>query len=299
MFKQIAVGVDEQQDGRDAIALARNLLAWDGELTLAHVYEGDSFFDQGARTGVLDLERRPAFEPLEKTCRETGVEARVRWRAAPSVGQGLHDLCEEIDADLLVVGSSRRGLLGRVLVGDDTRASLNGTPCATAVAPAGYSRESRALRKVGVGYDGSPESERALELARLLAADTGATLSAFEAIVVVPARYLIAAEHRPLHDVVDTVAAEAREKILALGGIEAHAAYGRPAEQLATYSAGLDLLVVGPRGFGTMGRLLHRSTSQQLARTARCPLLVVPPSARMVEAGEPMARHHATTAVSS
>ena len=299
MFQQIVVGVDEYQDGRDAIALARNLLAWDGELTLAHVYQGDSFFDQGAMTGVLGLERRPAFEALDQTCRETGVQARVRWRAASSVGQGLHDLCEEIDADLLVVGSSRRGRLGRVLVGDHTRAALNGAPCAVAVAPAGYSRDPGAIGKIGVGYDGSPESERALELARLLAADMGATLSAFEAIVVVPARYLIAAEHRPLHDVVDGAAAEAREKILALGGIEAHAAYGRPADELAAYSASVDLLVVGSRGFGPIGRLLHRSTSQQLARTVRCPLLVLPRSAPMVERGEPMARDRVTAAVSS
>ena len=292
MFKQIAVGVDEQQDGRDAIALATNLLARDGELTLAHVYEGDSFFDQGARTGVLALERRPAFETLEKTCRETGVKARVRWRAASSVGQGLHELCEEVDADLLVVGSSRRGLLGRVLVGDDTRAALNGTPCAVAIAPAGYSREPGGIGKIGVGYDGSPESERALELARLLAADTGAALSAFDAIVLLPARYFTAGP-RPLTEAVDSVVADARAGILALGGIEAHAAYGHPAEELAAYSTVLDLLVVGSRGYGPIGRLLHRSTSRQLARTAHCPLLVLPSSARMIEASEPMAREHA------
>ena len=36
MFKRIVVGVDEHEGGRDAIALAKNLLASDGELTLAH-----------------------------------------------------------------------------------------------------------------------------------------------------------------------------------------------------------------------------------------------------------------------
>jgi hypothetical protein len=34
-------------------------------------------------------------------------------------------------------------------------------------------------------------------------------------------------------------------------------------------------LVVGSRGYGPVGRLIHGSTSQQLARTARCPLLVL------------------------
>jgi len=41
MFRQIVVGVDGQEGGRDAIALAKSLLAPEGELTLAHVYAGD------------------------------------------------------------------------------------------------------------------------------------------------------------------------------------------------------------------------------------------------------------------
>jgi nucleotide-binding universal stress UspA family protein len=60
-----------------------------------------------------------------------------------------------------------------------------------------------------------------------------------------------------------------------LGGVEPHAAYGQPAEELALYSASLDLLIVGAHGYGPVGRLIHGSTSQQLAHTARCPLLVL------------------------
>jgi nucleotide-binding universal stress UspA family protein len=41
MFKQIVVGVDEHEGGRDAIALGKRLLARDWELTLAYVYAGD------------------------------------------------------------------------------------------------------------------------------------------------------------------------------------------------------------------------------------------------------------------
>jgi hypothetical protein len=41
MFKNVIVGVDGNQGGRDAIALARVLLADDGELTFGHVYHGD------------------------------------------------------------------------------------------------------------------------------------------------------------------------------------------------------------------------------------------------------------------
>jgi len=189
-----------------------------------------------------------------------------------------------IEADLLVVGSSRRGLVGRVLLGDDTQEALNGAPRAIAIAPANYSREPVAMREIGVGYNGTPESKHALGLARQVAAGTGAKLSACEAVSLSASRF----EDRlfGLADAVDTLLYEARERIAALGGIEAHAAYGDAAEELALYSASLDLLIVGSRGYGPLGRLIHGSTSRKLAHMARCPLLVLPRSARVTTAGE-------------
>ena len=53
------------------------------------------------------------------------------------------------------------------------------------------------------------------------------------------------------------------------------------------YSASLDLLIVGSRGYGPIGRLIHGSTSRELARRARCPLLILPRSAPTTEASEP------------
>jgi hypothetical protein len=49
------------------------------------------------------------------------------------------------------------------------------------------------------------------------------------------------------------------------------------------YSASLDLLIVGSRDYGPVGRFVHGSTTQQLARTARCPLLVLTRAARGAE----------------
>ena len=56
--------------------------------------------------------------------------------------------------------------------------------------------------------------------------------------------------------------------------MEPHAATAS-LEELGVYSASLDLQSVGSRGYGPIGRLIHGSTSQQLARTARCPFLVL------------------------
>ncbi len=82
---------------------------------------------------------------------------------------------------------------------------------------------------------------------------------------------------------------QAHAQIAALGGVEPHAAYGIVAEELALYSASLDLLVVGSRSYGPLGRHIHGSTSQRLARTARCPLLVLTrgvPAGRTVNPAE-------------
>ena len=273
MFTNILVGIDGRDGGRDALALAV-ALAGGNELTLAHIYHGDVQLGRGYDAAYPVPEREHAAEVLESAVHEIGIEAHLRWRGAPSVGQGLHELAEVIEADLLVVGSSRHGGLGRVFLGDDTHAALNGASCAVAVAPAGYAQHPWLMREIGVGYNGSPESGCALSVARALATQHSARLSAFEAVWI--PWHGFGTEHTGPDNAIDELVDQARERIAALGGeIEPHAVFGEPAQELALYSASLDLLVLGSRSEGPIGRLVHGSTSQHLARSARCPLLVV------------------------
>lgn len=278
MFQNILVGVDQLTRGRDAIALARVLAAPGARITLGHVHAGDDHPWRGSSPPFELAAREDSRELLRAVRSEADLDARLRVIEAASVGRGLHLLAEHVDADLLVVGSTRRGLLGRVLLGDDTQAALNGAPCAVAVAPAGYGTHPAVMREIGVGYDGSAESRYALEFARTLAASRGAKLSAFEAISL-PA-YLFLGPAAPPDEPLEEVVEAARERIAALGGVEPHAAYGSAPEELALYSASLDLLVTGSRDYGPVGRMLHGSTTARLARTARCPLLVLTRAAR-------------------
>ena len=277
MFKNVLVGVDGHGGGRDALSLSTKLLAADGELTLAHVYSGDPRLRRRLRAERDPAGREHALELLEHARAAADVEAHLRTDESSSVGRGLHELCEAVGADLLVLGSSRRGLLGRVLIGDDTHAALNGAPCAIAIAPAGYAEQPGAIREIGVGYNGSPESEHAVRVARRLAAQHDAKLSAFEAVSL--PTYAFLAGGAAVDDVVGDLVDSAREQIAALG-LEPHAVYGIPAEELTLYSASVDLLVVGSRDYGPIGRLVHGSTSRQLARSVRCPLLVLTRAAR-------------------
>ena len=54
------------------------------------------------------------------------------------------------------------------------------------------------------------------------------------------------------------------------------AVYGGPREELARFGDDLDLLVVGSRGHGPLGRVFHAGVSDYLARHAPCPLLIMP-----------------------
>jgi nucleotide-binding universal stress UspA family protein len=249
MFDKVIVGVDGRSGGRDAIALARELVAPDGQTTLAHVYI-ESLLPARGSPGVFTAgEHERSRELLEAARRDAGIDAQIMPVPAHHVGRGLHELAEDIEADLIVVGSSRHSLAGRVLQGDDLRAALNGAPCAVAIAPGGFTQRATVLGEIGVGFDGSPESERALELARAFAAHHGARVSVFEAVS--PAHGFTDSRHPGPNEIADDVQA-ARVRLAALGGVEVHAAYGEAAEELALY-----------------------------AHSARCPLLVLPRSARV------------------
>jgi nucleotide-binding universal stress UspA family protein len=285
MFNNVIVGVDGKDGGRDAIALATVLRDKEGgDLTLGYVYPGEPHPWRGSSSAYEAAQFQDACDLLENAREQAGIEARIRWRGSPSAGRGLHELAEEVGADLLVVGSSRRGLLGRVLVGDDSRAALDGARCAVAIAPTSYGAHRVDMREIGVGYDGSPESEHALDVARTLAAARHSRLSAFEAVSV-PSSYHAAwawVEPETIEELVDA----ARDRVAGLEGVEPHAAYGVASEELALYSASLDLLVIGSRSYAPLGRLVHGSTAQDLARTARCPLLVMTRASRKADATE-------------
>jgi nucleotide-binding universal stress UspA family protein len=173
MFSDVLIGVDGRQGGRDAIALARQLAAPDATFTFSHVY--DMYLGRGA-VAALPMEREASQELLEREREASSLDAKLVVCGARPVGRGLHELAEEQGADLLVVGSTRHALLGRVLMGDDARAALDGAPCAIAIAPRGYTQAQHHLRTLGVGYDGSAESQRALAAAHELAHLHGAKI---------------------------------------------------------------------------------------------------------------------------
>ena len=278
MFKNVLVGVDGKPNGRDAIALAAQLVDADGRLTLAHVHSGGLRPSHAISPGLVREERDASEQLLETERAAAGVSAELISIVELTVGRGLHLRAEEQGADLIVVGSSSRGALGRAMLGDDTRAALNGARSAVAIASLGYAERSAPISRIGVAYNGSTESEAALALARELAANTKASLQALE-VVSIPTYAYTGLVAPALGDGIEEMIEEARTRMGKLPGVDGRAVYGLTGEELAAFGDQVDLLVTGSRGYGPARRLVLGSTSDYLQRHARCSLLVLTRSA--------------------
>ncbi len=210
-----------------------------------------------------------------------------------SPAAGLQALAQREHAGLIVIGSSDRSGIGRIFVGGTGERLLSGAPAPVAVAPAGFSAAGGGVRLVGCGFDGSEESHRAVAWAADLARRVPAQLrllSVYERTL--PAS--LAVGGGPATASVNDVLRRRRAETLARAvseldaGIKVDGALldGDARELLVRESGGLDLLVVGSRGYGPLRAVLLGSVSSALVRSAASPLVVVPRAA----AGEPAAQ---------
>ena len=182
-MSKIIVGVDQSEGSNDAIALASSLAGITGaELMLVNVFPYDTRPSRALSAEFEAYLRKDSMELLERL--RGGLDGAVETEAIPdpSPAHGLHQLAEQEDAALIVVGSTHTGRAGRVLPGSTAERLLHGSPCPVAVAPKGYTRRAGAEPGiVGCGFDGSQSAARALQAAERIAAATGARLRVIRA----------------------------------------------------------------------------------------------------------------------
>jgi nucleotide-binding universal stress UspA family protein len=290
MKQKILVGYDGSPEARDALTLGELFAeALGAHLMLGFVFASDLRLTSPAYA----QERATACEVAEETLREaplTRFDMREVERiphTAGSPARGLHELAEWRAVDLVVVGSTHRGSVGRVLPGSVARRLLDGGPCPVAVAPRGFRGKAGKLETIVVGYDGCEDSARAVQVAALLAHRSGALLRVVSIVDAMAFTYLGPSRA----SVIETVEQNQREK---LGDILGHLPSELNVEPVVTrgyvtqellYQAeqGADLLVLGSRGYGPMRSVLLGSVSSQVVDASPCPLLIVP---RGIHAGD-------------
>jgi nucleotide-binding universal stress UspA family protein len=267
-LRELIVGCNGGPASRDALRFAAVLARVDsGRLILVNVHR------HGHRDEALRL-----LDEAERSL-PYGTRAAIRPVESRSAANALHELAETEAADMIVIGP-RRNTRGQSTF-------VTGAHCPVAIAPAGFADDTNpGLRVIGVGFDGSPEAQEALDVAARIAVDAGATIR------------LIGVAHAPPRPVVGTAMmyvpdADFDYRAVLLGQLEDAAdelpvslraqvilADGEAADELLERADPLSLLVLGSRGYGPFRRALLGSVSAQVLRSAPCPLLVVPRAAQ-------------------
>jgi len=285
LITRIAAGIDGFPEGRDAAALGQSLAEATGaELMLVAVHSA-ALLPVPPSLSYRTLRQQSELE-LREVRDSLAPGARTLTATDHSVPRALHHVVQRHHRDLLVVGSSRRGPEGHVRIGKRTRQLLCHFECGLAVAPRGlHINSERGLRRIGVGYDGTPESESALALAASIAAGASAHLHV-QAVVDDRVPLFARSALSGLVDVewdeaISTEMDEARAHAVAAGErvgqqLDVGVARGRPADVLLELSEHLDLLVIGSRNWGPTARVLLGSTGEAVMHDAACAVLAVP-----------------------
>ena len=190
-----------------------------------------------------------------------------------SAARGLYDLAAEAltygTTSVLVIGSTHRGPVGRVLLGTVGELLVAGCPCPIAVAPRGFAeRASGGVKRVMVGFDGSPESRAALAAGQLLANAAHAALN------------VVTVAHRGRRS-----RGSGRGACGPWPRRDRDRARGRSGRALGRRGRRRGLLVVGARGYGPHRHVMMGSVSSRLMRTSPAPVVVLPrPPERSTEA---------------
>ncbi|MCB0866670.1 MAG: universal stress protein [Solirubrobacterales bacterium] len=294
--RRLLVGYARDVHGEDSLALADVLCGLMGArptvlrvVPVAGFLLGDDIdlaLEREAHDGLtFAQERLAAHDP------------RTRATGDSSIPRALFDEAEREGSSVIVVGSTHRGKVGRLLAGSTATALLHGAPAAVAVAPLGYAEaEPRSVKRIGVAVDGSDESLTALAGAIELAEAAGAELAIFTAVEPTTFGYgpaiealtageieSEATEHarRVLADAVDRVPADIPGR--------SHLIRGDIGQQLEEESKHLDLLMLGSRGYGPLRATLIGSVSRHAVSSAHCPVLITPRGVGSQPFGDPEA----------
>jgi nucleotide-binding universal stress UspA family protein len=280
---QYIVGFDGSPSARSAVALTAHIAEFtSADVTAAFVLEEP---DAWIPVEVVKQDRHYLHEEVDRLLAEIEPDVdRVRIDAS-SPSRGLHDFAVASDAQLLAVGTTHHGAIGRLAPGSVGMHLLHGAPCSVLCVPA--REEPWRVRSIGIAYSDTVESRTALAEAITLAERLGATLTIM-GVATAPIDDL------PMGGVIPpSIRADVHDELLQRLErvhvpesivVDHRAEVGGAAARLTELSSGVDLLVCGSRGYGPLGGVLLGSVSRHLVDHAVCPVLVVPRRPVKVEA---------------
>jgi nucleotide-binding universal stress UspA family protein len=284
MTAPILVGVDPVHHDPDAPVLAALLARATGASVIAvAAYQDDTARTLSDADHVHELRgdataRLHAIEPAFH-----GLAVETAAVAGPSAARVLHDCAEARGAALVVLGSTHRGIVGRIALGSTADRLLHGATCPVVVAPLGFAERMRGIDRVGVGFVDTEEGHEALRAAAALAGACGAELHAATAVQPLPwsttrlaAPIDVGAHLEHQHEQAEATLRRALDRVRLDGRSHVDVLVDPPVVALEGFSTDVDLLVCGSRGYGPLGSVLLGGVSHRLVHRAACPVLVVP-----------------------
>ena len=304
--QRIVVGVDGSL-GSDAALVwaAEEARRWDAALLVVHAWDmpplvaSSPFTASAIAAGALEEDAKTVTARAVDRARSIAPGVRVtKTIIASSPGEVLRDLCQP--GDLVVVGRRGRSAASAVLLGSVSQHCIQHLPVPVAVIPrppvhvngdAAASVAAPSEPFVLVGIDGSETAGEALRWAAVEAARRNIALRVLHAwhqpVLATPGGRGIVLPDPDLHDEAEAVVRDA------VAGLSAFALDGSPVESavvqadagraLIEASPRAAILVIGSRGRGALAGLLLGSVSQECARRAACPVVVIP--ARGIDPG--------------
>lgn len=220
---------------------------------------------------------------LEAQVKEVAGDVETRCHVLPvPADSAIIRVAEEVDADLIVVGATRRGTLSRTLLG-----TTAGRVIRAASAPVLVNRRPGhgVLHRVVIATDLSDLSTRVYEEAMaLLGSLDNCDDPTFRALLVVeedlaapPGLRQGVVDHR----VEDEITRFLEDLSPGLPPAQPRIRLGDPATEIVaeTVEWGADLLVMGTHGRGGISRFLIGSVAESAVKGALCDVLIIPAAA--------------------
>jgi nucleotide-binding universal stress UspA family protein len=287
MASRVVIGYDGSEAGEDAVAFGLTWCRSTGDVpVVATVYPEEA--PLGA--GRVDVEwasyvREQAEIIQDKARAIVGDAALYRNVASTSAAHGLADLAEDVDAVMVIVGTTQETGLARSLLGSSTERLLHGSTAPVMVVPSGWRQSaSDRVSSIGVAYVDTRDAREALRMAVRVALRIPARLTLYTVVGQSSEHYSYLVGRTDEQAFLDKARDSFRKALeFAAAGVPAELEprivllEGAVVESLAALGPDdVDMLVCGSRGYGPVRRVLLGGVSSPLIRRAQLPVAVVP-----------------------
>ncbi len=163
----IIAGFSASRQSSAPLHLAAEIARTTGEKIIA-----TAVLESGSSLGADQLEREyqthlaaQTMRSLEAVITQTrsGVDVTPMVRHATSVPRGLMEIAAEYGADIVVLGSSSAGLVGRIALGSVTERLVHTASVSVAIAPRGYVQGSLPVQRLTAAYGGSADTAKLIQ----------------------------------------------------------------------------------------------------------------------------------------